>query len=181
MESDNIKMVALAQAMEIFGEEKTQNLLSKYKAVKDSDTEKFLRVSAMPQEKHDSSRTYLAYAKDDLRIVGFVSLCIKSVYIPEKSSLSGSTIRKIDLDTETRMAQSYLLGQLSRSDDAPSGFGKDLMDFAFARLRDAKEIVGCRMVRLDCHDELVPYYTKHGFRPITENKPGTLNQMMALI
>lgn len=85
------------------------------------------------------------------------------------------------MDTETRVAQSYLLGQLSRSDKAPAGFGENLLEFAIDTLRDAKELVGCRMVRLDCHDELIPYYTKHGFRPITENKPGTLNQMMAII
>ena len=56
-----------------------------------------------------------------------------------------------------------------------------MLDLAFDKLGQAKGIVGCRMVRLDCHDELVPYYSEHGFKLITKNEGGELNQMMAFV
>ena len=45
----------------------------------------------------------------------------------------------------------------------------------------AMGIVGCRVVRLDCHDELIDYYKAHGFRLITTNDDRSLNQMMAFV
>ena len=56
-----------------------------------------------------------------------------------------------------------------------------MSETAFDKLNQAKSIVGCRIVRLDCHDELIPYYTSHGFKLITKSDDGRLNQMMAFI
>lgn len=83
----------------------------------------------------------------------------------------------MNIDTRTGVAQSYLLGQLSRSVDAPKGLGSTLIDL----LASAKTIVGCRMVRLDCHDELIQYYSEHDFKLITRSEDGTLSQMMAFV
>lgn len=101
--------------------------------------------------------------------------------MPGNTKLSNTVLKSVSMDEDNRVTQSYLLGQLSRSDEAPAGFGRDLLDFAFDRLHEAKELVGCRMVRLDCRDELMPYYTDYGFRFITKNEKNTLNQMMAFV
>ena len=38
-----------------------------------------------------------------------------------------------------------------------------MLYLAFDKLGRAKGIVGCRMVRLDCHYELIPYYFEPEF------------------
>ena len=79
------------------------------------------------------------------------------------------------------VAQSYLLGQLTRSDDAERGSGKIMLDEAMKRFSDAKEMLGCRMVRLDCRDELICYYRSQGFQSIGKNADLDLNQMTRFI
>lgn len=56
-----------------------------------------------------------------------------------------------------------------------------MLDVAFEKLNQARGIVGCRVVRLDCHDELIEYYKANGFRLITTNNDRSLNQMMAFV
>jgi hypothetical protein len=79
------------------------------------------------------------------------------------------------------VAQAYLLGQLVRSKDSPKGFGELLVDFAMKKVKEARGIVGCRVLRLDCADELVGYYERHGFSLIRKNGDKDLNQMVTLI
>lgn len=79
-------------------------------------------------------------------------------------------------------AQAYLLGQLARSGDAPDGLGSWLINKALEHVRTANSEVGCRMLRLDCVDALVPYYERNGFTVISRSSGGEgLNQMMTLI
>ena len=175
-----IEIVSLADMLEGMDTEKVQNLLFSYKAARDSATEAFLRHKAIEMELRDLCRTYLAVS-DDMRILGFVSVGIKCLSVPEGNQLSGKVLKSMNIEAGSGVAQSYLLGQLSRSEDSPKGLGRELLDVAFEKLDTAKRLVGCRMVRLDCHDELIPYYQAHGFRLITKNAEGTLNQMMAFV
>ena len=68
----------------------------------------------------------------------------------------------------------------SDSVDAPKGLGAVLIRVAMGRIQNSKMNVGCRMVRLDCRDELVPYYQGQGFRMVAHDG-GSLNQMMILV
>ena len=106
---------------------------------------------------------------------------MKCIRIPSENLLSSSVLRQCNIDESTGVAQAYLLGQLARSIDSPKGFGKNLIDYAIGRLREAKEIVGCRMARLDCSDDLIDYYKDNGFKPIRSNDGGNLTQMMTFI
>jgi len=116
----------------------------------------------------------------DMRIFGYVSLSIKCMRVPEDTPLSRNVQRQINVDSRTRVAQSYLIGQLSRSVDAPKGLGAELIRVAMRRIQNSKMNVGCRMVRLDCRDELVPYYQGQGFKLVAHDE-GSLNQMMILV
>lgn len=146
-----------------------------------------LRHGGVPQREghrhgvRDLSRTYLAIAKDNVRILGYITLSIKCMRVPDENLLSGKTRKSMNIDSRTNIVQSYLIGQLSRSADAPKGLGSYLLDVAFEKLNQARGIVGCRVVRLDCHDELIEYYKAHGFRLITTNDDRSLNQMMAFV
>lgn len=53
-----------------------------------------------------------------------------------------------------------------------------LIDVAISILSKVKEIVGCRVVRLDCEGPLRALYEKNGFRFIGKNEANSLNQMV---
>ena len=87
----------------------------------------------------------------------------------------------MNIEESTGVSQAYLFGQLARSKQSPEGFGDILIDYALKLFHEAKGIVGCRMVRLDCSDDLVLYYERHGFKLISKNQKKNLNQMMIFI
>lgn len=82
--------------------------------------------------------------------------------------------------SEENVAQAYLLGQLSR-DKSCKGFRKILIDEAICKIKEAQKIVGCRVLRLDCTDELITYYQDYGFYFVKKNPNKNLNQMIMLI
>ena len=97
-------------------------------------------------EKKSMSRTYLAVL--GTRILGYFSIGMKCMRIPDDTPISKNTRKRMNIDEDTGVAQSYLLGQLGRDDSSPTGFGKELLSESLRRLIDANRIVGCRMVRL---------------------------------
>ena len=172
-------IVSLSEMILEYGEDGVNDIFSGFKSVHESDTEDFLHTKAIPMEKRDLSRTFIAMTPD-MRILGYVSLSIKCMRIPDDTLLSSNVQRQINVDSRTRVAQSYLIGQLSRSVDAPTGLGAELIGVAIGKIRGSKRNVGCRMVRLDCRDELVPYYQGQGFRMVAHDGD-SLNQMMTLV
>lgn len=181
MNPKNYDIYPLSDIMGRLDENVIRGLPSSFRSVYDSATESFLREKALDMGKRDLSRTHLAISKVNRNVIGYITLSIKCMVVPKENLLSGKTLKGMNIESSTGVAQSYLLGQLSRSKDAPKGLGGEMLDLAFDKLGQAKGIVGCRMVRLDCHDELIPYYTDHGFRLITKNGSGSLNQMMAFV
>ena len=130
-------------------------------------------------EKKCECRTYITYDVETLEIMGFFSLGIRCLEVPDECGLSNSLLKKINR-SEEGVAPAYLLGQLSRAEGF-KGFGKILIDEALNRIRAAQEIVGCRVIRLDCADELIGYYQEYGFHFVKKNPDKDLNQMIMLI
>ena len=110
-----------------------RGLLSSFRSVYDSATESFLREKALDTEKRDLSRTYLAISKVNRNVIGYITLSIKCMAVPKETLLSGKTLKGMNIESSTGVAQSYLLGQLSRSKDAPKGLGGEMLDLAFDR------------------------------------------------
>ncbi len=169
-----------------YGEEKLNEILSTYHDCIGSDQEMFLKEKAIMMERKNMCRTYLAI-DDESRIMGYFSIGLRCMKVPQPVNEKGEpekddrfTIR-MNVDPGTRVAQSYLIGQLSRSKDAPKGFGKKLMKDAIDLIKDANIIVGCRLVRVDCEDKLVDYYSKLGFREIKKNEDQDLKQMAYIL
>ena len=175
------EILSLSDMIEAYGQDIVSDILGSFKSVHDSATESFLREKAIDMEVRDLSRTYLAVSKEDASVLGYITVSIKCMRVPDENLLSGKTRKSMNIDSRTNIVQSFLIGQLSRSAEAPKGLGSYLLDVAFEKLNQARELVGCRIVRLDCHDELIPYYTSHGFKLITKNDDRSLNQMMAFI
>ena len=163
-----------------------QSVLDSYHDCVGSDQEMFLKEKAVMMEKKNMCRTYLVI-DDESRIMGYFSIGLRCMKVPQSVSDRGEPIKddrfmnRMNVDPESRVAQSYLIGQLSRSKDAPKGFGKVLMSDAIDMIKDANLIVGCRLVRVDCEDGLIDYYTDLGFRKIKKNDDEDLNQMAYIL
>lgn len=170
----------LSQIINDYGDESTKKLLCQFNPYVDDSVSDFLMKKAIPMERRDLSRTFVAISVDR-RVMGFVTIGMKCIRIPKKNMLTGTVLRQCNIEKSTGVAQAFLIGQLARSIDSPKGFGKDMMEYAIGRLREAKEIVGCRMVRLDCSNDLVEYYKENGFKPIRSNDGSNLTQMMIFI
>ena len=178
MQRPEYVVASLSTLMESLGEERVSNMLSSFQSSTKSDTETFLHEKAMVMERRDVSRTYVCFSSDDESVLGYVTIGIKCLTIPDNHILPSRIFKKMNIDNKNGVAQSYIIGQLSRSKDSPQGFGTILMDVALRQLMISKIVVGCRLVRLDCQEELIPYYQRYGFRSITGNENADFNQML---
>lgn len=177
---ETYNMVPLSSFLDAYGVSTSQTLLDKFVPLIDAPASDYLKKHAISMEKRDLSRTYIALTPQNRNILGFVAIGMKCIRIPQENLLSRSILRQCNIEESTGVAQSYLLGQLARSSGSPRGFGDVLVDYAIGKLTDAKSIVGCKMIRLDCTNELVDYYATRGFRLISKDAGG-LNRMMRFI
>ena len=81
-------------------------------------------------ECRDLSRTYLAISLDDGAILGYMTIGMKCMRVPEENMLSNTVLRQMNIDESTGVSQAYLFGQLARSKQSPEGFGDMLIDYA---------------------------------------------------
>ena len=179
-------IVPLRILLKKYGEDRMTGVLNTYHDCVGSDQESFLKEKAIMMEKKNMCRTYLAIDGDS-RILGYYSVGLRCMKVPKKKDENDEEMKddrfttRMNVDPETRVAQSYLIGQLSRSKDAPKGFGSKLMEDAIRHIMDANLIVGCRLVRVDCDDKLIDYYSRLGFSRIKKNDDGDLNQMAYIL
>ena len=163
-----------------YGERKVSEMLSRYKDCVGSDQESFLRNNAIMIEKKNMCRTYIALDENS-DILGYFSIGLRCMRIPKPDDNHKDFGKKMNIDPESRVAQSYLIGQLSRSENTPKGFGSTLMSDAIEMICDANLIVGCRLVRVDCDNDLISYYSRYGFALINRVSDDCLNQMAYIL
>lgn len=176
----NYNIVSLRSVLEDHSDSEIAQKLSSFTCSKDKDRGDHLHNTAISLEKRDMSRTYLAIDESG-DIIGFFTVGMKCMAVPEDVPISNSLKRKLNINPETRVAQMYLLGQLARSDTSEPGLGSSLLDDALDIINWAYLAVGCHVVRIDCTDELVDYYRKHGFTYVNRNENEGLNRMVVLI
>ena len=177
------KTASLRILMESMDESELQSYLDTFSCSRDSDREDFLHSKAVIFEKKSMARTYLAIIDD--MIAGYFTLSIRCLQVPDDQNISKSLSKRMNIDPDNNVAQCYLLGQLGKADYSYKGMGADLLEEAVAIVKQANELVGCRVIRLDCMDELIPYYEQHGFTYLcvtdpTEDKP-PISQMIQII
>ena len=143
--------------------------------------ESFLKEKAVMLEKKDLSRTYILVRPGSGNILGYYSLGMKCVRIPDDSELKERIRNKMNVDPDTNVAQSYLLGQLCRSEESMPGLGASMINDALDIFREIKERIGCRLVRIDCDPNIREYYEERGFVYIGTNRNKNLCQMVIYI
>ena len=166
-----------------WSEERVVSLLSKFTCRAGPDEEDYLKSKSIQHDRNSISRTYLVVEKDDSKegysINGYFTLAVKCLSVKNSDDILIELKDKMNIDRD--IAQAYLLGQIARKDDTEKGLGELMLNHAIDLFRKSHEILGCRVVRLDCRDKLVPYYLRHGFSLIGKSKDGTLNQMVIIL
>jgi len=170
------ELFSMQELMMTKDEKEISKILSGFKCSRNRDSERFLKNASLIHEKRSISRTYLMM--DGGKISGFFTLALKCLGLNE-ADLKQDLVESMNL--KDGIAQSYLLGQVAKSDNAEQGLGRDMINLAFGLFSRGKEMFGCRMVRLDCRDELINYYRSCGFQQIRRNTDLNLNQMAAFI
>ncbi len=178
---------SLREILSIENSDKTslQEVFSSFKSYKgDKDIESFLQKKAIPNEEQKISRTYLIindekWEKNEIQIDGYFSLALKVIKLGDISNTKKKSIAKSTVNDDVA---AYLIGQLARGKDTDKGFGTLLLHEAIARIKSCQELVGGRIVYLDCKEAVKPYYEKQGFIELQKN-PGdkTLWQMYRII
>lgn len=169
-------LLKLSALIPVYGENILNNMFAEYESAHQSSVDDFLSKNAIMMEKKGECRTYLAINPDDFNIIGFFSIGVRCLEIPDDCSLSKNMLKKLNR-SEEKVAQAYLLGQLSRA-EGYKGLGKILIDEALGKVREAYDIVGCRFIRIDCIDKLIGYYEDYGFHFVKKNSSKDLNQMI---
>jgi len=167
----------LNKLMNELNKDELSSMLSEFRCSRNKDSEYFLKKIALKHEAKDISRTYLII-DDEMKIRGYYTLALKCLGLQDPD-LDPSVIDSMNL--KDGIAQAYLIGQLARSDGAEKGLGRKMIAAALERFSEGKEMFGCRMVRLDCKDELIGYYESFGFQLIRKNYEKDLNQMAVFI
>ena len=122
--------VSLSTLIARYGPKKVQNGLNEFTPLLNDETSPFIRDKALAMERRDLSRTYLAISKTDRTILGYVTIGMKCLRIPEENMLSNSVLKLMNIEESTGVSQAYLLGQLARSKESSEGFGDKLIDYA---------------------------------------------------
>jgi hypothetical protein len=127
-----------------------------------------LRFKAIRYECSGLSRTYLYIAgKDtDLEVAAYFTIAVTSV---DYQGISRNMRQKVLGGTPGRDNQDHfgglLIAQLGRSDgfDKSDITGSEMMEDCEEIIEDARNIIGGRAIYLDCHGELVKFYSLFGY------------------
>lgn len=148
------------------------------------DIEDFLRNKSIQFEKMDLARTYLVLAdyKKETYLAGYFSIANKPLVVKRKAfkRLSKSLQKKLmgfghKTDVQNYECKGYLIGQLGKnySEEAKKAnqvSGEDLLQLSYEKILEAHEVVGGRVVHLECQniDSLKDFYFRNGFREIED-------------
>jgi hypothetical protein len=144
-----------------------------------------LKSKALEFERRNAARTYLildnaAVQRGGFVIVAYFTLANKPLVFGEK--LSKSAIKAIDgFSKNVTSVGSIIIGQLGKDDVYGRNIkGSEIIDSAMEWIYDAAEIIGGRIVFLECRDEtkLVDFYSRNGFTYLQTNPSSGLLQLV---
>ena len=157
----------LSEYLEAFGEENYNKLVADFFCVKDPEIESYIKRTALDHNNKALSRTYLLIS-DDNKLLAFFTLALKSLDLAEQVS---PTQRKKLTGSQTndmKHIPTFLIGQLGKNSaiaKKDSVSGKELLQIAINTIRRAYNLVGGRMILVECSQTefLIRFYETHGF------------------
>ena len=182
---------ALRQIIELedYDEASFKEALSTFVCVKpeeedSKDVMRFLVEDAIPMERAGLTRTYLIiddekWANGALQIDGYFSVALKVLYFGE--NIEKEFITEICGDDEKKNCPAYLIGQLARSEKVSKGSGSAYLKTALEYISSASDLVGGRLIYLDCTQNKEKYYEEHGFHFLQKKHRSDLIQMYRVL
>lgn len=169
------KVINLKDIYNIFGEDRTKEILKDYKCELNNDVEYFLREKAIEFSKQDIARTYIVmsqYKENDV-IVGYFAITNKVTNI-KKVNLSEMKRKRLlkfavyDKESKCYSIALPLIGQIGKNYNNNYNkliSGDILLKLACDKIREAQELLGGRFVFLECEDKvkLEEFYESNGF------------------
>ena len=176
IELDNYDEVSLKETLSMFRCVNCESETSQ-------DVTRFLTEEAFEMEKAGITRTYLIlndaeWEKGKIQLDGYFSIALKVLYFKniEKDILEG-----IFGDSTRKNCPAYLIGQLARSEKSNRGSGVQILTTALEYISEASDIVGGRLIYLDCVRDKEKYYKDNGFKFLQEKHNSQLIQMYRVL
>lgn len=157
------------------GETFSKKVLSSFSCPLNIDVEKFLtKGSAIEFAKQGLSQTFLVYAsfKKEQVLCGYFTICAKYICISHSnvSKTLGRRLRKFSNSDVpgTYVITSPLIAQLGKNFTNNYGgliTGDELLKLAIDKIKDAEQILGGKIVYVECEDKekLKSFYSDNGF------------------
>ena len=171
------KILTIGNMLISLGEDGLNSILSTFTCPMNGDIEDFLRHKAITFSRQGLAKTHLVFAsyRASLVLVGYFSLANKTLFIPDKSSLSQTLKRRISKfalripETRMNVISAPLIAQLGKNysygyDQLISG--DELLKMACDRIQETQHVLGGKVAYLECQDHpgLLHFYEENGFR-----------------
>ncbi|MDE6059511.1 MAG: hypothetical protein K2G44_05700 [Clostridia bacterium] len=173
----DFEIASLSAIMNEFNEtetslDKLREVFSSFQCVKSPDEQDFLRYKAIDYEEHNKARTYLLL--DDKGIAAYFSLAFKSIDLQNTSPDKRKRMTGGESNSCTYSA--FLIGHIAKDDRVKEKLGDQIIEMANDLLLEAQEIVGGRLVYIDCKGipELIEYYERNHFTYFNTSPSGLL-------
>lgn len=161
---------------ELLGESAAKGILSSFSCPLNPDVEHFLKHTAIEFTKQSISSTYLIMAsyKDEYVLVGYFTLANK-IFCVDKDCLPNRKWRsrmakfgQFDQAIQRYTISAPLIGQLGKNYSNSYDkliTGDELLKLALDKVREMQNIVGGKIVYLECEDKtaLIEFYSRNGF------------------
>ncbi|MDR0986651.1 MAG: N-acetyltransferase [Ruminococcus sp.] len=162
----------------------TENALRRFECPKNHSVENFIRNKAYNFSLQGISQTHIVLALDGntIKTVGFFALSNKVITV-SRSNVSGTFYKKIvkfgsvDAASDSVTMSAPLIAQLGKN--FAGGYdklitGKELLEIACKKVKEAQDIIGGRAVFLECEDvpKLTNFYIDNGFVSFGRRAPG---------
>ncbi|MDO4446053.1 MAG: N-acetyltransferase [Bacillota bacterium] len=166
----------LKEMIEQLGEDETKQILSEFSCPQNKDVEYFLKNNAITFSKQGISSTYIIMAsfRNKYVLVGYFTLANKIFCIEKNSFPSQSWRRRIakfaqyDTTIKRYTLSAPLIGQLGKNFANSYNTlisGDELLKLALDKVQEMQNIVGGKIVYLECEDKecLLDFYSNNGF------------------
>lgn len=168
-------IVSLKDMIDELGEERCEKFLSQFSCPLNPDVEQFLHRNAIILAKQGVSTTHLVLSsyQNTIIIVGYFTLANKNIVVAH-NSISKNLKKRIskfgtfDPDRKGYNISAPLIAQLGKN--YLNGYNKfitgdELLLMACKRVAKAQELIGGKIVYVECEDKpaLVEFYSSNGF------------------
>lgn len=168
--------INLRDMIQEIGESETKLILSDFYCPLNPDVEHFLKYTAIEFSKQNISSTYIVMAsfRNKYVIVGYYSFankifCVERDSLPNKKWRSRiSKFGQFDTTIKRYTLSAPLIGQLGKNYANSYNSlitGDELLKLALDKIQEMQNIVGGKIVYLECEDKpkLIDFYSQNGF------------------